>query len=69
MIMIGNQRATFSALTVIDTVTNLVELTRMNNRTAESAKQKLAQSWLAHYPWPQRCIHDRGGEFIGEPFQ
>jgi hypothetical protein len=30
---------------------------------------KFAQCWLSRYPWPQRCIHDPGGEFVGLPFQ
>ena len=30
---------------------------------------KFENLWLARYPRPIRCIHDNGGEFIGEPFQ
>ncbi len=59
----------FSALTVIDTVTNLVELIRVNNKTSETIARKYAQCWLSHYPWPQRCVHDPGTEFVGPKFQ
>ncbi len=31
--------------------------------------QKYAQVWLTQYPWPARCIHDNGGEFIVPEFQ
>ena len=31
--------------------------------------RKYAQCWLTQYPWPQRCVHDPGGEFTGEEFQ
>ncbi len=31
--------------------------------------KKYAQVWLTRYPWPARCIHDNGGEFIGPEFQ
>ncbi len=58
----------FSALTVIDTVTYLVELARIDDKNI-NATRKNAQCWLAQYPWPQRCIHDPGGEFTGIEFQ
>jgi hypothetical protein len=25
--------------------------------------------WLSRYPWPQRCVHNPGGEFVGIEFQ
>lgn len=25
--------------------------------------------WLSRYPWPERCVHDNGGEFAGPEFQ
>ena len=59
----------FNALTIIDTVSNLTELTRIENKTAQHIKWKFEQAWLARYPWPQRCVHDNGGEFTGEAFQ
>ncbi len=31
--------------------------------------QKYAQVWLSRYPWPARCVHDNGGEFVGLEFQ
>jgi hypothetical protein len=27
------------------------------------------QSWHCQYPCPVRCLHDKGGEFIGQNFQ
>ncbi len=59
----------FSALTAIDTVTNLVELARIDDKTSDNVTRKYAQCWLAQYPWPQRCVHDPGGEFTGIEFQ
>jgi hypothetical protein len=59
----------FSALTVIDNVTNLVELVRIDDKTSDNVTRKYAQCWLARYPWPQRCIHDPGGEFTRIEFQ
>jgi transposase InsO family protein len=59
----------FNALTCIDPVTNLVELIRINNKTAAHIGAKFEQGWLSRYPRPLRCIHDNGGEFTGEQFQ
>ena len=59
----------FNALTCIDTVTNLVELIRVDKKTASHIRSKFEQVWLARYPWPQRCVHDNGGEFVGASFQ
>ena len=59
----------FSALTAIDTVTNLVELIRVDDKYSETIARKYAQCWLSRYPWPQRCVHDPGTEFTGPEFQ
>ena len=58
-----------SALTCIDTASNLVELVRIDNKTAEHIRDKFVQTWLSRYPRPVRCVHDKGGEFIGKEFQ
>ncbi len=59
----------FDALTIIDTVTNLVKLIRVNRKTSDIIARKYAQCWLSCYLWPQRCVHDPGGEFVGIEFQ
>ncbi len=59
----------FEALTVIDTVTNLVKLVRNERKDLDHIMKKFTQCWLTRYPWPQCCIHDPGGEFTGEEFQ
>ncbi len=59
----------FDALTAIDTVTNLIEIVRIDNKESDHIARKFAQCWLTHYSWPQSCIHDPGGEFTGPEFQ
>ncbi len=59
----------FDALTAIDTVTNLVEIVRIDSKDSDHIARKCAQCWLTCYPWPQRCIHDPGGEVTGPEFQ
>ena len=60
---------TFNALTVIDTTTNLVEITCVDNKTCAHVTDKLRQCWLSRYPRPQRIVHDGGGEFTGHEFK
>lgn len=59
----------FRALTIIDTVTNLVELVRLDNKTSAHVALCFENTWLARYPRPLFCTYDQGGEFIGWPFQ
>lgn len=66
---INNVQVLFSALTIIDTTTNLVELVRLEDKTAAHVARKFEQTWLARYPKPTVCIHDQGGEFIGYAFR
>jgi transposase InsO family protein len=58
----------FNALTIIDPVTNLLEIVRIDNKTADHVGMKLENEWLSRYPRPTRCIHDQGQEFIGAAF-
>ena len=69
MIRVGKREVIFSALTVIDPVTNLTELVRIEDKTAEHIARKFAYTWLSRYSWPQRCIHGNRGEFTGFEFQ
>ncbi len=59
----------YEALSVIDTVTNLVKLIRINDKRSQTVARKFVQWWLTHYPWPQHCVHDPGTEFTGPEFQ
>jgi transposase InsO family protein len=68
VVQVNGKPYEFFALTAIDTVTNLVELVRIDDKTSEHVARKFAQLWLARYPWPERCVHDNGGEFVGPAF-
>jgi hypothetical protein len=54
---------------MIDTISNLVELVRIKDKTLATNAKKYAQILLSQYPWPVRCIHDNRGKFIGPEFQ
>lgn len=66
---IGDQTQTFIALTMIDMVTNLVEIVRLENKTSANVALQFVNTWLARYPRPIHVIYDQGGEFIGRDFQ
>jgi hypothetical protein len=56
-------------LICIDTASNLVELIRVDDKIAKHICDKFPQSWLCRYPCRVQCLHDKGGEFIGQNFQ
>ena len=68
-IRLHGQTIKYIALTTIDPVTNLLEIQRMPNKTAEAAKRAFELSWLCRYPRPLTCVHDNGPEFSGHDFQ
>ncbi len=68
-VKVNGQQVEFNALTCIDMASNLVELISINNKTAKHIRDKFTQSWLCGYPCPVQCLHDKGGEFIGQNFQ
>jgi hypothetical protein len=59
----------FNALTCIDMALDLVKLIRVDNKTAKHIPDRFIQSWLCQYPCSVQCLHDKGGEFIGQNFQ
>ena len=67
--VVNGQTLEFKALTIMDTVTNLLEIVRIDNKSSENITQLFANTWLSRYPWPAQVIHDNGGEFIGHEFQ
>ena len=67
--MINGNICEFNALTCIDPVTNLVEIIRINEKTAQHVRDQFENVWLSRYPKPNRCVHDNGNEFIAMEFQ
>ena len=66
---VNRQTLEFKALTIMDTVTNLLEIVQIDNKTSENITQLFANTWLSRYPWSAQVIHNNGGEFIGHEFQ
>ncbi len=54
---------------MIDTVTNLGEVVRLERKDSDHVMQNFVQYWLTHYLGPQYCIHDPGRELTGQEFQ
>jgi hypothetical protein len=68
-VKVNGRQIEFNALTCIDTVLSLVKLIRVDSKTAKHICDKLIQSWLCQYPCPVQCLHDKGGELIGQKLQ
>jgi transposase InsO family protein len=68
-ISLGNQEIKFSALTMINMVSHLVEVVRVTNKTSTHVGLHLENAWLARCPKPVNAIHDQGGELMGYEFQ
>ena len=68
-ININGEEVKFRAFTCIDPVTNLTEIVRVDNTRSKHVAAKFEQSWLSRYPRPDRCVYDRGSEFVGLEFQ
>jgi hypothetical protein len=66
--LVHGQEMEFGALTCIDPVSDLVEITKIENRSATHVGMIFENTWLARYPKPDRCVHDNGDEFIGANF-
>jgi hypothetical protein len=64
-ISVDGQELEFNALTCIDPITDLVELTRMQRKTAAHVGMIFENTWLSRCPRPMRCVQDNGGEFLG----
>jgi hypothetical protein len=66
---IDHRDHTFMALTMIDMVTSLVEVIRLNNNTSAHVSLHFENTWLSQYPTPIHVIYDQGGECTGYQFQ
>ena len=66
---IHNVEVSFTALVIIDLVTNLVELICVNNKTSAHVVLQFKHAWLAWYLTPRKCLHDQGSKFLGCPLQ
>ena len=69
IIQVCNKQYEFNALTVIDNVSNLLKLVRIDEKSYAHVERKYAQVWLSRYPWPNCCVHNNGREFVGPELQ
>ena len=62
----NNQTETLHALTMIDPATGWFDMTAIKTKSADEIANKIEQTWLTKYPWPNKVILDRGTEFMKE---
>jgi len=65
-VKVGNTDLVFYALTILDQVSTLAELTRIDRRDSDHVAWKFEQAWLSRYPRPSSIIRDPGTEFKGD---
>jgi len=61
----GLREIAVRALTMIDPVTNLVEIVRVHSTRSEENKRAFENTWLSRYPLPEVVVSDNGPEFVG----
>jgi len=62
---VGGLAVKVRALTMIDPVTNLVEIVRVESTKSDECARAFVDTWLARYPLPERIVADNGSEFLG----
>ena len=65
----GGHDYSLCALTMIDIMTNLLEIEPIVIQTAAECARAFENGWLSRYPRPVCVIHDQGSEFMGSAFQ
>ena len=69
-VKVNGQELKFDALTMIEPVTNLLEVVRLQGpKNGANTKRLFENHWLARYPRPIRIVHDGGPEFENHEFQ
>ena len=57
---------TLWCVTMIDPVTNWLEIAQIKTKRADVIANKVEQTWFNRYPWPTKVVLDRGTEFMAE---
>jgi transposase InsO family protein len=54
---------------MIDPVTNLVEIVRIENTKSDHVTRHFVNTWLSRYPLPEKVVSDNGSEFKGAEWE
>ena len=68
-LMINNVEVQFTALTIIDLVTDFPETVCIDHKMSVHVALQFENTWLAQCPMPKHCVIDQGSEFVGFPFK
>ena len=66
---INGLKSQVRALTMIDPVTNLVEIVRIHSTKSAEVTAAFHNTWLSRYPLPERVVADNGPEFRGNDWE
>lgn len=62
-------KRSYQAQTMLDPVTDLVELRLLPEKSGKQCARALDHGWVARYPRPMRIIHDNGPEYHNDDFR
>ena len=51
---------------MIDSATGWFKMAEVKTKRADIIANKIEQTWLNRYPWPEEILLDRGREFMAE---
>ena len=57
------------ALTMVDPVTNLVEIAHVKSTQSDENTRAFTDTWLSRYPLPESVLTDGGAEFVGNEWE
>ena len=69
MFKVNGLAAKISALTMINPVTNLVEIARVCGAKVAESSTAFVNTWLSRCPLPEKVVADGGPEFVGHEWE
>ena len=66
---VNGMEVSVRALTMVDPVTNLVEIVRVQSTKSDENSRAFVNSWLSRYPLPEAVLADGGAEFVGHEWE
>ena len=61
--------AKFWAVTIIDPVTDLIEIARATSTKSAENARTFKNTWLARHPKPEKVVTNNGSEFNGNEWE
>ena len=66
---VNGLKVSVRAMTIMDPVTNLVEIARVYTTKAEESTRVFLNTWISRYPLAEKVVTDNGPEFNGHEWE